>query len=719
MDLTVFKPKTPVTLSAQIRRDVLGGEFSGAVLTNRDGTDRRYFTAGFSIQDLENLGIHEPTQLSLLRSMDDAGSIDLVTLESDPEHIGFLMTTDLHNVIHNATDAIGKLKDAAWTIFEIKDAMSETPFEGELKPLINAKGDVFRVSFYDLQAYFEHVVETGELMSSSFKKEDKSMSDTTKDTPNYTDEELQQLLFSSNSKSMDMTVEKKKSLDEQMFEEGEEYLQQQLKKEQEAAERERQRRIEEAKARKEREARARRQQEQAAAVKPATPGAIHVPNLKSFQEILDDLNIKPTSDVQRYYLSNLELLMDYAESMKIDAKIFNAFDPQGRRDLMIAMNSEREKFVSQAVGQLRREALKVEQQIEVDSEDANVNVREKHLTLYVDPLEARQQEMREKLDQFSAERHQALDDGFADWWDRVQDDPESVYREIYQQSVVDDAIAKEKDRLSQEYAAYREERMNEVDDYIQEFVETRRERDISHLSIDWTDASQLGIRTLNDRVESARSQMDTRRMMAEMRKMQSEMERRMRESNQAAVQQSDEPQAKASHTSRPEGTIQQERPEPEVKAAMIPERKVETPAQEPIVKAVPTPPVERAVPQEDLVKDVVPEDDELVDDSYDESYESPEPVPTEDYEDQAYEDQDQPEEEYYAPEPVIARPQDMYPQQQQQTYADDDWGDASLDDLDDTEEDYEDDDFGDDDLDDSEVEDKPRKKGLRGLFGKR
>lgn len=740
MDLMVFMPKTPVSLSAQIHKDVTNGEYSGAILDNKHGSGRRYFTAGFSLEDLEGMGLTDSTQLSQLRSMDDAGSIDLVTFESDPEHIGFILTKDLHNVIHGAIDDLQKLKRAKWSIFEIIDPLSETPHEGTLKPLAYSNGQEYRVPFGSLPDYFKHVVETGELMPESFMREEDNMVGKTPANREFTDEELHALMEGrspEDSKSMSLAIEEKKSFDDEIFESGEEYYQEQLRRE--AAEKRRkeeeaQRKAQEERARAEQERKRREQQVQEKAT--AQNGGVFIPKLKAFNEIVSDLGIQPDSDIQRFYLSNLTALAEYADSMNIDAAIFNSFDAQGRRDLMISMNREREKLVNQALVQLKREAMDAEDQVSIDSEDASVSVREKHNELYMKPLEERQQKMRDQLDHYLEERETLLESGYKEWLERVENDPEAVYNEIYRKPLVEDAIEQEKERLNQSYMDYRNARQKEMDDYIAEFIQARRERDLDHLRLNWSEAARLGAQTLNDRVDSARSQMDSRRMMTEMRRMYEQIEiqsTKQLEHMQQSMGQSEPTIERQSQTARSSGTVQQQRPEPRVQAPSAPIQPVEQPKQEPVTRVVPTPP--QVAHYEPTPDDFVDEpsydeeqqwEDEPVDDTFEGEYED------DNYEEE-YEDTDDQEAHIEsapqptAPQPVISRPSDMQRQNHQPVeedpwdeFVEDDFEDDDYIEDDDLNDEFEDDDAWDDeDLDDSEVAKKPRKKGLRGLFGKR
>lgn len=734
----VFMPKTPVSISAQLRRDVTNDVYSGAALTSSDGISRRLFVAGFSIDELERIGITDSSQLSQLRSMDDVGSIDLITFQSDPEHLGFVLTEDLITVISNAKDDVGILTTVDWSIFEIADPDSETPFEGKLIPLTDSKGQVYRVPFDELPQYFEHVVTTGELMPNLSNRGDDKMA---KEANNQiSDDELRAFMENDASEDMDMTIEEKKSLDDVMFDDAEDYYNQQLKREDE----EKRRQQEEADRRIEQERLANQRQAQAQQQRGGSQSdGVFIPNLKSFDEILRDLNDQPDSDIQEFYMSHVAPIAEFTDSMNIDASIFNSFDPQGRRDLMIAMNREREKLVSQAISQLKREAMDVEEQVEVDSEDSNVMIREKYMELYIHPLEEHQSEMRDSLADFEEERNHVLESGFADWWERVQNNPEEVYNEIYQSSIVDDAVDQEKERLSDEYSMFREERLRKFEAVKNEFVEKRRERDFTHLRVDWGEAARLGSQTLSDRVDNARAQMDSRKMMAEMRRMYDQMEKssEQRIRNAEEISNIDPQIERPSQTSRQEGTVQQENPEPKVQAPSAPESTVEKPTvSEPTVPEPETDDEPATFDMDDSDFEDVFDDDE----NTEQVDESDEVTDDESFDEDIFDEEIEPS--YDIPEPVINRPRDIYPVDHDNdedewdsfdendlddTYSgdhdmDDDFDD--LDDFDDEYEDFDDESFDDgdldeedwdDELDDFEVEEKPRKKGLRGLFGRR
>lgn len=724
----VFMPKTPVSISAQLRRDVTNGVYSGASLSSSDGVSRRLLVAGFSVSDLEDIGIVDSTQLSQLRSMDDVGSIDLITFQSDPNHLGFVLSDDLITVISNAKDDVSLLTTADWTIFEIMDPDSETPFEGELKPLTNSKGDVYKVPFDELVDYFKHVVNTGELMPNLWNRGDDNMANNINKQPS--DDDLSKLL--GDGESMDMNIEEKKSMDEIMFDDAEDYYNQQLKREEEARRREQEeirRREQEVRAKAQREQELRNQQAQQQKQQGGSQSdGVFIPNLKSFDEILRDLNVVANSDIEAYYLDNIQPIAEFADSMNIDASIFNSFDAQGRRDLMIAMNREREKLVNQAISQLKREAMDVEEQVQVESEESNAMIREKYMELYIRPLEEHQDDMRNQLADYEQERENILESGFAEWWENVQNDPQGVYDSIFRPSIVEDAIEDEKERLNQAYSEYRDARQRDMDSVINEFVQNRRNKDFSHLQIDWSEAARLGAQTLSDRVDSSRAQMDSRKMMAEMRRMYDQMEKaaEQRIRNAEANAMMDPQIERPSHTSRQEGTVQQEKPEPKVQAPTVPEATVEKPSRP--VQQSPIPPA----PEVDDDPAVTDFDDSDFDEVFDEFDDFDDIDDSDDFDEEVFEEDIEPT--YDVPEPVINRPRDIYPVNNEtdeddwDSFDDDDLDNNSFDDFDDDNDDFDDfedfDDFGDDDdwdddLDDFEVDEKPAKKGLRGLFSKR
>lgn len=776
MDLKVFLPKTPVSLSAQLHRDVTNGDYSGITLTNDENKSRRYFVAGFSVEELESLGIHDSTQLSQLRSMDDAGSIDLVTFESDPQHIGFILTSDLHNVISKAGDDVGLLSKADWSIYEIENPTSDTPFKGSLEPVMATPKRAYKVPFKELPSYFEHVVKTGELTPTQFERGDiTDMVDSNKEIAQLSEEELRALLEEkTGADTMDMAIEEEKSEDDLLYEGGEEYYQAQLVKE----EAERRRKEEEARQRQqlEKERRRREQEEKARQAKSsAQSGEIVIPPLKSFDTLVDDVlgNENVESDVQQYYLRDLAQVQEYVDSMNIDPNVFNSFDAEGRRDLMVAMNREREKLVAQAVSRLRREAIVTETAVNVDSSSADADVRENHLALYVEPLQTRKEAFLNSIDNYEEERQQELNDGFDEWWSRVQSSPEEVYREIYEDERVHDAVEQEKKRLSETYQSYRDERQEVLDNYIREYVQSCREDDVSKLAIDWSESARIGSQSLSDRVDSVRSQMENRRMMLQMKEMYSRFEQQASSQMQAArssqvsAEAQNRPQVtRPSQVSHPGGTVQQQNPAPKVQAPSVEEQVVEEPVQNtdtntqsagypdgdrPAQEQTETvsndsdssstaeTPVADTTDTNDSNVNVTVTDDVDVDES---TVESNDDSDIEDYDDDIIEDEES------LDQPVVRRPQDMYPDGSPAD-SDEEWGDfedtfdpdSEWDDfdefddegtnedndelLDDLPDEFDDDDtwedegWDDDELDDFEAEEKPRKKGLRGLFSRR
>lgn len=684
MDLKVFVAKTPVSLSAQIQRDVTNGDFTGATLVDEQG-QKHYYTAGFHIDDLEDIGLTDETQLAQIRAMDDAGSIDLVTFESDPVHIGFLVTDDLHTVILNGADDIQRLSTVPWTIYEIQHPSSETPFKGSLKPVRDQQGEIVRVDFTEINEYFKQAVETGRLTPEEvhLHKEDLPLVEKPSQSKQreYTDEELHNLVGGDehlSGKDMSMNIEEKQSEEDRLMEQGEKYYQEQLKKEQEEK-----RRIEEAR---KREAQARKQKN-----KQGRRGST-IPNFKPFQEIVKSLEVQPESEIQRRYLSDLNSLRSYTDSMNISSNIFNPLDEQGRRELMMAMNREREKFVSQALLQLKREAVDVEEKVNVENdESANVGVLEQYKEMFLHPLEELDNDIPKRIDKYEEEREQLYKDGYEDWLVRIEEDPESVYKEMYYKPMVEDAVKQKETELKELFNRTYNERRAEFNQYVDNFVEGRRQRDLEHLELDWQESARMASQTLSERVDGVQRSMENRKMMHEMRRMYEQMEK------QAKAQQHPLPiDVEPSHSMQQEGTIQQDKPNAHVQSPSVPEPVVEEPENQAPVSESP-----------EEVKEAFGE----------QSAQEPENVKT---------DQN---EQPSSPQPIVNRPQDIY---SDATPNDDgDWED-DLDDWDDddltgslpdemTDDDWDDDfdDLDDLDMDDDEVTKKTGKKGLLGLFGKR
>jgi len=703
MDLKVFVPKTPVNLSAQIQRDVTNGNYTGATLVD-ENDQRHYYTTGFHVDDLEDLGLTDESQFAQLRAMDDAGSIDLVTFESDPDHIGFLITEDLHTVIMNGSEDLKKLTTIPWNIYEIQHPSSESPYKGSLKPVRDSQGHTYRIDFVEISEYFKHIVETGHLSPEDRHVHEEDLPVVTKpkqtSSREFTDEELSSLIDDQNfsGEDMKMNVEEKQSEEDRLLEQGDKYYKEQLKKEEERRKQEEARRRREAERQKEARARQARNKQKNA-----------IPQFKRFEDIVQELGVHPDSRIQSRYLSQLEDVNQYAKSMKIVDTEFNQFDEQGRRDLMIAMNREREKFVNQALVQLKREALDVEEKVDIsNNETVNAGIAEKYDSIFIRPLEQLRNDIPKAIDDYETERENILEDGYNQWLQRVEEDPRAVYEETYRQSVVDDAVQEEKDRQQEIYNRALEQREKEFDQYVDQFVEERHTHDLSYLKLDWEEASRQGAQTLNERIMSARDQMESRRMVTEMRRMYEQIEQ------QTKAQQQPLPRDVQPSTSmQQEGTVQQEQPIAQVQSPSAPEPKVETPAEDTAV---------RSVPDDTVSDDVVSDNNESVSNA-----DKPAVKPEEAAE--AVRPQQPKQNQSSTPQPVVSRPTDIYPEATSNTadeWDDEDelneWDDEDLtgDVPDELADDDWDDDFDDlDDLDLDVEDEKPRKKGLRGLFGKR
>lgn len=553
MDLKAFKPKAPVNIASVINTHKVNGEHVAGVIGN--GNSARYFVGGFSLGDLRAIGIQNPSQLGVLKSMDDAGSIELVTFASDPNTLGFVLTENLARVIQNTETDLNKLSKVPWTIFEIIDATSETPTKGHLKPLLNQDGKKYRVSFKNLHKYFKHVTGSGKPDTKAFDEGVMNKNMESKKVDN----------------GLDLNVAPQKTAEEISSERGQEYYDNILRQERERkAQEEKRRALQQAQAK----ADARRRR--AEGTKPVSNQAHTNQTIvfKNFDDIINELvDEDEASFVMREYQKEVDLLRKYFDGVRIEISEVSRFDNIGRKDLIIAMNRERTRVISAAFNQLRKRANEVEELVDVKSEEANAGIREEHSRVYIQPLQAYREKASKDIETFEKEQEALLEDGFEEWYKNLKANPKAYYKKQYHASVVEEPVRKEQIRIQNEYDQLRDVSNAKFRDIVNTFVENRKAKDLKELVVDWEDMAYASNQNLADRLETVQASMENRRVMEQL----ASLKENILESQKASLNVAKNSEVSVMTNQSLEGTVQQNNPAP----------KITSQSQKPVVKIEP------------------------------------------------------------------------------------------------------------------------------------
>lgn len=529
MDLSIFKPNVPLTISGELDKSIK--EYSdtadedkiiGAVDRTREKND--YYLAGMNIDYLNELGITEPNQLGQLMSMSNRnkGPVRVIRFQKQNDRIAFYLTDGLVNTLKNNKD-LNPLTSSNWIIYKIVEPNSSSPYNGELEDT----GE--RVHFPNIKKFFRDVIENG-LQS----KGDVRLSKDQIRTTNLDDFGLG--LISDESEYVDLEVKPEKSQHDSIKEMVEQSRQLLNKDNHSQGDKDAVEAV---------------QEETSSALanavyQPAFDGQSSEFMLEEddFSEMIDDmmadksldpdnqditqdfdidpdnltpedLEFKHSSDILEDHFKKLpkvslseqvyfELKDDYSkylDQIRVTRKNFRQLDDVGKAKMVKLVEDYRSRLLTLLINSLKRNMVQAKRATDLDNPNVLPSVVSQRKELYEIPLnefmEESTDEYNESIENFEREE----DELFEEWYRQVQEDPRGMFNEMRQE--VYDRSINEMAQSARDNLTLRTSELNEeYNDWLVSFYKQRLDGDLENINSELEGHTSMLHESLTSRLES-------------------------------------------------------------------------------------------------------------------------------------------------------------------------------------------------------------------------